>query len=109
MKLCDKVILTDCDGVLLDWEYSFSNYMKDHGHIKKVDDVYDLAIAYDIPKADMKAFVRMFNESSNIGSLTPFRDAIKYVRKLHEEHGFVFHYNHNFRSIFVQGNQNYSL
>lgn len=91
MKLKDKVILTDCDGVLLDWVYSFENYMKEHGYTKKVDGVYDLAIAYGMPKAEMKAFVRTFNESSNIGSLTPFRDAIKYVRKLHEEHGFVFH------------------
>ena len=91
MKLQDKLILTDCDGVLLDWEYTFTNYMKEHGFTKKVNGEYDLAIAYDMPKNEMRAFVRMFNESSNIGSLTPFRDAIKYVRKLHEEHGFVFH------------------
>ena len=32
MKLKDKVILTDCDGVLLDWVYSFDNYMKEHGY-----------------------------------------------------------------------------
>lgn len=33
----------------------------------------------------------MFNESANIGYLPPLRDAVKYVRKLHEEHGFIFH------------------
>jgi hypothetical protein len=33
----------------------------------------------------------MFNESAAIGFLPPLRDAIHYVRKLHEEHGYVFH------------------
>jgi hypothetical protein len=33
----------------------------------------------------------MFNESADIGFIPPLRDAIQYVRKLHEEHGFVFH------------------
>ena len=32
----------------------------------------------------------MFNESATIRKLPPLRDAIKYVKKLHEEHGFVF-------------------
>lgn len=91
MSLVDKVILTDCDGVLLDWEYSFDQWMKRHGYTKKRDDVYDLATCYDIPKSECKRIVRMFNESANIGFIPPMRDAIRYVRKLHEEHGYVFH------------------
>ena len=31
-----KIILTDCDGVVLDWEEGFSVWMEHHGH-KKVD------------------------------------------------------------------------
>jgi hypothetical protein len=33
----------------------------------------------------------MFNESAAIRKLPPLRDAMKYVKKLHEEHGYVFH------------------
>ena len=33
----------------------------------------------------------MFNESATIRKLPPLRDAMKYVKKLHEEHGYVFH------------------
>ena len=32
----------------------------------------------------------MFNESATIRKIPPLRDAVKYIRKLHEEHGFVF-------------------
>ena len=32
MKERDKVILTDCDGVLLNWEYAFITWMKRHGY-----------------------------------------------------------------------------
>jgi FMN phosphatase YigB (HAD superfamily) len=33
----------------------------------------------------------MFNESAWIRKLPPYKDAIKFVKKLHEEHGYVFH------------------
>ena len=28
----NKIILTDCDGVVLDWEFAFSNWMEHRGH-----------------------------------------------------------------------------
>mgnify|MGYP001066183795 CR=1 FL=1 len=87
----NKVILTDCDGVLLDWEYAFHAWMKRHGYVKVNNDVYDMAVAYDMDKDDIKRLIRMFNESAAIRKLPPLRDAIKYVKKLHEEHGFIFH------------------
>ena len=31
MNDLDKVILTDCDGVLLNWEYAFHCWMDAHG------------------------------------------------------------------------------
>jgi len=91
MKLNKKLILTDCDGVLVDWVYSFDMWMKRHGYNKVRDDVYDLALCYDIEKSETKRLVKMFNESANIAYCPPLRDAIKYVKKLHEEHGYVFH------------------
>ena len=91
MKLNEKVILVDCDGVLLDWMHSFNEWMTSHGYSLKEPDQYDLNIAYGIDKAESKKLVASFNESAAIGWLTPFRDAIKYVRELHEVHGYVFH------------------
>ena len=87
----DKVILVDCDGVLLDWEYAFDSWMNRHGY--KIDDMncYDMSTKYAIEKPESKKLIRMFNESAWIRRLPPLRDAIKYVKKLHEEHGYIFH------------------
>ena len=87
----EKVILTDCDGVLLDWEYAFDRWMARHGYRIQVRDTYNIAEKYDLGTANKSRLVRMFNESATIRKLPPLRDAIKYVRKLHEEHGYVFH------------------
>jgi hypothetical protein len=35
--------------------------------------------------------IRIFNESAAIGFLPALRDAMYYVKRLHEEHGFRFH------------------
>jgi len=87
----DKVIMTDCDGVILDWEYGFARYMANKGLKPIRNDVYSVGDTYGIPKSEGKAHVIAFNESARIGHLPPFRDAVKYVRKIHEELGMVFH------------------
>lgn len=87
----DKVILTDCDGVLLDWGYAFHRWMTRHGYKMCDPDAYDIKVRYDIGLAEKNKLTRMFNESASIRKVPPLRDAIKYVRKLHEEHGYVFH------------------
>jgi hypothetical protein len=91
-KMNDKVILTDVDGVLLDWEYSFTQWMNKHNYEIQpgFENSYDIALRYGLAKEDKERIVRMFNESAWIRKLPPLRDAIKYVRKLHEEHGYVF-------------------
>ena len=91
MKLSDKLILVDCDGVLVDWVYSFDQWMTRHGYEKLHSDEYALDKCYGIDRAESKKLVRMFNESANVQYLPPLRDAVKYVKKLHEEHGYVFH------------------
>jgi HAD superfamily hydrolase (TIGR01509 family) len=91
MCVSDKVILVDCDGVLLDWDYAFCSWMKRHDYKKVVDGEYDMSIAFGMSKPEMNRLVRMFNESAAIRKLPPLRDAIKYVKKLHEEHGYIFH------------------
>lgn len=87
----DKVILVDCDGVLLDWVYSFTQWMKRHGYKEVRTNTYEMSERYEMPKAEIRKLIRMFNESAAIRKLPPLRDAIKYVKKLHEEYGYVFH------------------
>ena len=89
----DKVILTDCDGVLLDWSYAFSQWMSRHGYEARpgFESNYAMAKRYDLAIPEAKRLIRMFNESATIRKLPPLRDAIKYVKKLHEEHGYIFH------------------
>jgi FMN phosphatase YigB (HAD superfamily) len=87
------LILVDADGVLLGWEYAFSIWMEEHG-FSKVENaafIYDIGERYNIDRAQSKKLIRMFNESAAIGFLPPHRDAMYYVKRLHEEHGFVFH------------------
>lgn len=91
MRDLDKVILTDCDGVLLNWEYAFDVWIKRRGYTIKEGSAYDVGIRYGIEKDLKRNFCRQFNESAHMAFVPPFRDAIKYVRKLHEEHGYVFH------------------
>ena len=87
----DKVILTDCDGVLLDWEYHFYKWvLETHGLEQKVS-IYSVAKALEIPWKESALLIKEFNESEMMKKLSPLRDAVKYVRKLHEEHGYIFH------------------
>jgi hypothetical protein len=87
----DKVILTDCDGVILDWEYAFSIWMKQHGFQRVNPLKYNIGTAYGIDPAQGKQLIKTFNESAAIGFLPALRDSMHYVKRLHEEHGYVFH------------------
>ena len=89
----DKLILTDVDGVLLNWEYAFNIWMKRHGYTPKEDsgNIYDIGEKYGLTQKKKRELVKFFNESAAIGFLPPLRDAIHYVRELHVKHGYVFH------------------
>ena len=87
----DKLILVDCDGVLFDWEYAFDQWMKRHGYTVVAHGNYLMDVKYGLEHREAKRLIRMFNESAWIRKLPPLRDAIHYVKKLHAEHGYVFH------------------
>lgn len=89
----DSVILVDADGVLLNWEYAFAIWMDTHGFTKipGSDFDYDISKRYGIDRPQAVKLIKIFNESAAIGFLPPLRDAMYYVKRLHEEFGYVFH------------------
>ena len=88
----DKVILTDADGVLLNWEYAFCCYLEQRGYtqIENGNWEYDIAKRFGISRNEAIKHVKVFNESAAMGFLPALRDAMYYVKRLHEEHGYVF-------------------
>ena len=89
----NKIILTDADGVLLDWEYAFDVYMRQHGFNKQEGSQfkYNIGKRYGIDAEQGKRLIKIFNESAHMGFLPALRDSMYYVKRLHEEHGYVFH------------------
>jgi hypothetical protein len=87
------IILTDCDGVCLDWEFAFNIWMQEHGFVEvegsKLN--YDMSVRYGIPREQVVKLIRIFNESAAIGFLPAMRDATYYIKKLVEKHGYKFH------------------
>jgi len=93
----EKVILTDVDGVLLNWEWAFKGWLAEHYRFRygkelvQVDsDSYDMGVRYGITDEQCKEYVTMFNKSAAIGFLPPQRDAMYYVDLLHRKHGYTF-------------------
>jgi hypothetical protein len=89
----NKIILTDCDGVILDWEYAFDVWMQQHGFQKTEGGnlKYNIGLRYGIDTEQGRKLIKIFNESAAIGFLPALRDSMYYVKRLHEEHGYVFH------------------
>ena len=84
-----KKILTDCDGVLLDWESAFHDWMVEKGYSKVVHGTYNLAVAYDLPTDSKHDIVREFNDSAWMCCLPVLRDADQGVAKLFD-YGYRF-------------------
>jgi len=61
MKISDKLILVDCDGVLLDWQYSFFTWMEKRGHAPTSYDEYDMGKTFDMPYDQAKEMCEYFN------------------------------------------------
>ena len=88
-----KVILTDFDGVCGDWEWAFNVHMQENG-FEEIEDSklhYDMAVRYGISREQVVKLIRNFNASAAIGFLPAQRDAVYYIKKLHEKHGYKFH------------------
>lgn len=87
----DKIILVDCDGVLLDWIFAFERYQETKG-LKLADpSVYNVAKRYNTSLEQGLIDIQTFNDSAAIGFLPPLMDAVYYVRRLYMKHGYRFH------------------
>lgn len=88
----EKIILTDVDGVLLNWEYAFHIWIQQHG-LEVVENgkfIYNIGKRYGVAEEEGHRLVRTFNESAAIGFLPALRDAEHYV-KLLANLGYRFH------------------
>ena len=88
----EKIIVTDADGVLLNWEYAFCIWLEAKGYTQLPDGnkEYNLAKRFGISGNKASEQVKIFNASAAMGFLPALRDAMYYVKRLHEEHGYVF-------------------
>lgn len=90
----DKLILVDCDGVCMNWEYAFHTWLTTMGYHHENDDPskYNLHHKY-VQLDENRAFELsdIFNSSAAMGFLPPLRDAMYYIDLLHRKHGYVFH------------------
>ena len=83
----DKILLTDCDGVLLDWETKFRAFVKRLGYQLRdtATNAYSTSEQYGISQAEGSALIAKFNASSDFESLTPFKDSVEYITQLKNE------------------------
>lgn len=87
----DKIILTDADGVLVNWDKGFNDFATSRGltfNPEKADE-YNVALRYNISHEHGQELVTEFNTSDHISRLEPMADSVKYVKQL-SELGFKF-------------------
>ena len=80
----DKIILTDADGCLVDWNSGFNKFMDKRGmpQLPDTDDKYLLSLRHGISSSLATELVKEFNEGPQIEDLEPFADSVKYTQKL---------------------------
>lgn len=87
----ENVILVDCDGVLCNWEYAFTQFMHHKGFPTLDTTEYNVGTRFGFTREQGHTFVEEFNASAAIAFLPPLRDSVYYMKRLHMLHGFKFH------------------
>ena len=77
-----NLILTDVDGVLLDWETAFHDWMETKGFVRGAISSYEMHLVYNERKDVVKQLVKEFNSSAWMCCLQPLRDAVWGVEQL---------------------------
>ena len=91
MPQSNRIILTDVDGVLLEWETHFTKWMVSRGHKlkKEFKAEYDMQKRFVDANEDIKLSIREFNKSAWMGTQPPMPDSQTWVKLLHAE-GWTF-------------------
>src|SRR5690606_17436893 len=86
-----KIILTDADGVLVDWNTGFANWMASKGLPQRpnTEDEYSMAIRHGITTHEAHELIKEFNEGPAISGLKSCGDSIPFVNKI-DKLGFRF-------------------
>ena len=87
-----KVIVVDCDGVILNWEDAFITWMEHQGYenVQRHQFIYNAGEKFGLTPAEGKKWVRLFNQSAAIGFLPPLRDAQEVMKLLNKNYGYRF-------------------
>ena len=91
MPRSDRIILTDVDGVLLEWEDHFANWMLTKGYQQKPgkEKIYSMDKRYGITKKKKEELIKEFNNSAWMSTQTPLPESQTWVKLLHAE-GWTF-------------------
>lgn len=86
-----KIILTDADGVLVNWLAKFDQFMADSGYkmIPGTEGYYSMTNRYGITEDKAYELIKSYNCGPFMAELSPFADAQEYIPKL-ADHGFKF-------------------
>ena len=98
----NRIILTDVDGVLLEWENHFTkwmlqkSYFDDRGNryfphklLPNKQDEYEMANRFGISKKEIRGLIREFNRSAWMGTQRPMHESQTWVKLLAAE-GWTF-------------------
>jgi len=79
----DKILLTDCDGVLLDWESKFETFATQLGYTFKDNyaNTYSIGEQLGIGHTESHNLIAKFNCSSDFESIPAWKDSVDGIAK----------------------------
>ena len=102
MPISNRIILTDVDGVLLEWERHFTKWMlqrtlfdergaRYHPHrlLPDKENTYEMAERFGVTKTEIRKHIREFNRSAWMGTQRPMLESQTWVKLLAAE-GWTF-------------------
>jgi len=91
MQQSNRIILTDVDGVLLEWENHFTKWMISRGYKLKDNFVseYNMQKRFEDHNLNIKTEIREFNKSAWMGTQPPMPESQTWVKLLAAE-GWTF-------------------
>jgi uncharacterized HAD superfamily protein len=82
--VAEKILLTDCDGVLLDWEAKFETFARRLGYRFKDNyiNTYSIGEQLGISHEESHKLIARFNCGSDFESLGPWKDSVEGIAQL---------------------------